>query len=146
MWARYKEKFMIIRNLRFAPLLLLASFTGALWSQAATPGRFYDPSTETTLQGIISSVSTVTGRHGWNGLHLALQDGVCDVHLGPAAYVAARGFSFSAGDRIDIIASKVKVNGTDTCIARQITKEGKVLVLRDQQGFPMWSGARWKQP
>lgn len=127
----------------FLPILLTAALAAA-WAQSAAPGRLYNPATETTLKGTIDSVSTVTGRQGWNGLHFKLQENTCDIHVGPASYIDAKGFSFSKGDEVEVIASKVQWNATDACIAREITKEGKVLELRDHKGYPLWSRSRWR--
>jgi hypothetical protein len=102
----------------------------------------YDPSTEDTLQGTVSAVTTITGRGGWNGVHFSLRtsDGAYDVHVGPSAYVSQSGFTVSDGDRVEVVGSRVVFEGAKALIAREIRKNGKVLSLRDKQGFPLWSG------
>lgn len=84
----------------------------------------------------------VTGRQGWNGIHLTLRadNQTYDVHVGPFDYVSKNGFTFSGGDQIEVTGSRIKVGGTDTMIAREIKKGDKVLTLRNSQGIPMWSG------
>lgn len=127
----------------FTLFVLNAAVVGSLFAQGGR-GRLYNPSTETTVQGQVSRVDSVTGRHGWSGIHLTVEarDVKYDVHVGPAAYVEQHGFKFTAGDQVDIVGSEVTYNGAKSLIAREIKKDGKTLVLRDKQGFPQWAGGR----
>ncbi len=102
----------------------------------------YDPSTEDTLQGTVSAVTTITGRGGSNGVHFTLKtpNGPYDVHVGPSAYVSQSGFTLSDGDPVQVVGSRVVIDGAKALIAREIRKNGKVLSLRDKQEFPLWSG------
>jgi hypothetical protein len=128
----------------FTAILITAGMALSVLAQAQRGNRLYNPSTETTLQGSVTAVNTVTGRRGWNGVHLTLQSAgqKYDVHVGPSAYVSAHGFTFAEADRVEVVGSKVDMNGTATLVAREIKKDGKVLSLRDKQGFPLWSGGR----
>jgi DNA/RNA endonuclease YhcR with UshA esterase domain len=109
-------------------------------------GRFYNPSTETTVTGTIEDVRSVPGRNGrgWGGTHLDLktESGKFDVHLGPSAFLAAKHFTFAKGDQVEVTGSKVTYQGHDAIIAREVTAGGKVLTLRNAQGIPEWSGGR----
>lgn len=131
-----------IRNL--AVCALAVSFAGMALAQARSGARIYDPATETTVQGTVESVASVEGRRGWSGTHLQLKSGdqKYDIHVGPSAFIAKSGFTFSAGDQIEVVGSKVRLNDADALIARQITKDGKILTLRDKQGIPAWSGGQ----
>lgn len=133
------------RKTRFAIMTALAVVSAAALAQMGR-ARLYDPATETTLKGTVSKVSTITGRGGWNGIHLSLQSEgqTWDVHVGPQTYLEHAGFSFAAGDQIEVVGSKVQFNGADAVIAREITREGKVLTLRDKRGFPQWARGRWR--
>ena len=108
----------------------------------------YDPKTETTIQGTIEEAKQVTGKRGWNGTHLMVrtETATVEVHVGPSDYVASQQFSFSKGDKIEVTGSKTTLQGSDVLLAREITKDGKRLVLRDAQGFPKWAGGRRAQP
>ena len=132
-------------QIRFLAVWSLATLiTIPALAQAGGRARLYNPSTETTLQGTVSAVTNPTGRRGWSGIHLSVQSGgqTYDVHVGPSAYVTSSGFAFATGDKIQVTGSKVQLNGADALIAREITKDGKTLSLRDKQGFPKWSGGR----
>lgn len=135
-------------NFRNLGILTAIVFTtgvlGSVLVQGQRGSRHYNPSTETTVRGSVTAVNNVTGTRGWNGVHLTLQVAgeKYDVHLGPAAYVESKGFKFAEGDQVEVVGSKVEMNGAPALIAREVTKDGKVLSLRDKQGFPLWSGGR----
>ena len=135
-------------NFRRLGILIASVFTAAVLGGVLAYGqmgpRHYDPSTETTVQGSVTAVNTVTGMRRWTGLHLTVQsaDKKYDVHVGPSTYVDSSGFKFAEGDQVEVVGSKVDVNGAPALIAREIRKDGKVLSLRDKQGFPLWSGGR----
>lgn len=130
-------------------LLSLLVLPFAYAQQGPGPGqrsRMYDPATETTVKGTVEEVNTITGRHGWNGMHLTLKskDKTIDVHLGPASFMKEKGFSFAKGDQVEVTGSKTEYAGSATIIAREVKKNGKTLVLRNAQGIPEWSGG-WRR-
>ncbi len=135
-----------MKSLFFA---FLTMFLAMPWVVAQTRGsgsgmHNYNPKTETTVIGTVEQVKQVAGRHGWNGTHLVLkaESGTLDVHVGPETYVASQGFSVAAGDKIEVLGSKVTVSGSDALIAREIKKADKTLMLRNAAGVPQWAGGR----
>jgi hypothetical protein len=48
------------------------------------------------------------------------------------------GVVFKADDEIEVIGSKVKQDGTDLTLAREVTKGGDTLTLRFKDGKPAW--------
>ncbi len=104
--------------------------------------RNYDPKTEVTVKGTIEDVQQQAGRNSRTGTHLLLKtdSGTLPVHVGPSAYIAKKEFSFAKGDEISVLGSKVTIAGKETLLAREITREGKTLVLRNAQGIPEWAG------
>ena len=129
---------------RWSAILVAVLFASLAPTFAQRGTRNYNPSTETTVKGTVEQVKQVTGRHGWNGTHLTLKTGAgtMDVHVGPSSYVSQQGFSFAAGDKVEVVGSKVTMGGNEALIAREIKKDGKTLVLRNAQGVPRWSGGR----
>ena len=109
------------------------------------PGM-YNASTEIRFTGTVTEVQRTqpraTGGRGMGGIHLVLdaESGVMTVHVGPAAYVDSKAFAFEKGDALIVTGSKVKMDGADVVLAREITKGGQVLTLRNEKGFPLWSG------
>lgn len=126
--------------------LVVVTLSLAAFAQAQQGRRYYDPKTETTIKGTIQEVQEHTGRRGQTGTHLLLATdaGPLEVHVGPSAYLAKKQFSFAKGDEIQVLGSKVSLGGKDALLAREITKQGKSLVLRNAQGIPEWAGGRWR--
>jgi hypothetical protein len=111
----------------------------------AAPG--YDRATEVTRHCKVDSVDEVApgncpGCDG--GIHLrATCDGeVCDIHLGPAAFVKDKNFPLAKGDEIDVTGSRVTHDGGTSLLARKVRKGEAVLELRDEQGLPLWRKGR----
>jgi hypothetical protein len=131
---------------RASGILILVFLTvAAVLAQGPRKGtRNYDPSKEITVKGTVEDVQQLQGRHGWNGTHLVLKTDAenLEVHAGPSSYLAEKQFSFTKGDEIEVVGSKVKLGTKDVLIAREITKDGNKLVLRNAQGIPMWPRGR----
>ncbi|MDR5729202.1 MAG: DNA-binding protein [Terriglobia bacterium] len=104
----------------------------------------YDPTTETTVSGIVEEVQNVSGTRGWHGIHLQLKtaDEVLDVHIGPSWFLAQKKFEISKGDQVEVTGSKLRLDNVDTLIARTIKKGDSQLTLRNEQGIPAWSRGR----
>ncbi|MGB7602685.1 MAG: hypothetical protein WBM24_20450 [Candidatus Sulfotelmatobacter sp.] len=132
---------------RLALISFLMLMTASLLAQGSSAGkgtRNYDPKTEVRVKGTIESVQQQTGKTGWSGTHIILKTDAAtvDVHVGPSSYIAKNQFTFAKGDTIEVVGSKVTITGQETLLAREITKDGKTLVLRNPQGIPEWSGGR----
>jgi len=107
----------------------------------------YDASTEVTISGTVDKV--LQPQHGrMTGSHLMVNtaDGMIEVHLGPSSFVAREGFNFAAGDQVKVVGSKVMFGGAPAILAREVTKDGKTLNLRDTTGRPVWAGRGAKRP
>jgi hypothetical protein len=52
------------------------------------------------------------------------------------------GMSFSKGDEIALTGSKVKQDGADLILAREVVKGADKFLLRDDKGHPVWKGHR----
>jgi hypothetical protein len=138
---------MLMRRIDQIVILMLVLGLGfAAFAQAPSGMRNYDPKTEVTVKGKIEDVQEQAGKHGWTGTHLILQthSGTLPVHVGPSAYIAKKRFSFAKGDEIEVLGSKVTIDGKATLLAREVTKQGKTLILRNAQGIPEWAGGRSK--
>ncbi|HVO63941.1 MAG TPA: hypothetical protein VMT53_23670 [Terriglobales bacterium] len=128
--------------------LIVAMLAVGLYAQMGPgPGKRmsnYDPKSEVTMSGTVDHITQQSGRRGWQGTHLFLKtdNGVIEVHVGPADYIASQQFSFAAGDVVEVTGSKIKMQDQDVLLAREIKKEGKTLVLRNPQGVPNWSRGR----
>jgi len=100
----------------------------------------YDGSTETTITGTVEDVlHPQMGR--MNGTHLLVktETGTIEVHVGPSNFVTNAGFTFAKGDSIQVLGSKKTIDGKEAVIAREVTRDGKTLTLRDKTGRPLWA-------
>ncbi len=117
---------------------------GALASQAPANGSVpkYDKATEVKLKGTVADVRDyncpISGTMG-SHLTLKLQDGsTIELHLAATKYVKSYEMVFSKGDEIEVVGSKVKFNGNETILAREITRGQDSFVFRDEKGKPVW--------
>lgn len=111
----------------------------------------YSPANEVSIHGTVNEVLTAR-RGNMAGIHLKVKaqdeagkERTFDVRLGPAWFIANRNFSFAKGDEIDVTGAGLPDKNGDIILAREVKKGGSTLILRDQQGFPIWSGARGRQ-
>ena len=76
--------------------------------------------------------------------HLLVKNGTesVDVYLCPRSFLEEMGVAFSKGDEIAVTGSKVKQDGADLVLAREVVKGNDTLVLRDDKGNPVWTWQR----
>ena len=130
-----------LRALSVIAIILMLSGT-ALWAQktgSQTIGQKYDLTSEVKLKGVVEEIKTVPGPA--EGIHLMLKSGTDTilVHVAPQAFLKDMDFAFEKGDTLEILGSKIKVDGQDEVLAREIVKSGNQLTLRDKKGLPIWS-------
>lgn len=135
-----------MKRMSFLRVLMIAATVLTLAAASAlAQGGMYNPATETTVKGTVEEVRRVSGpRGGPGGTHLILKTDkeTLEVRLGPTTFLEKEKFTFAKGDQIEVTGSKVKIEGADALIAREVKKGGKTLTLRDAQGVPAWSGGR----
>jgi len=149
-----KKRFVCVAALVLAGILLCsgAMAQGGMklrgsggWGAGLPYNRLYDPATVQTLRGEVLKVDKLTPSEGMSdGLHLMLKtrEETIPVHLGPMWYLERQEFSVEPGDRIEVVGSRVMFEGSSALIAAQVKKADKVLYLREESGFPLWSGWR----
>jgi len=101
----------------------------------------FDTSTVATYTGVVTALSSKTGKRGAPRSRLTLRTSGGDmlIHIGPTAFLDARSFHPSVGDRLTVIGSRVKEDdGTEMVIVRQITRGKTVLIMRSEDGRPLW--------
>lgn len=112
----------------------------------------YNPSTETTVKGTIEQVKTAflpgggasaQAREESSGpmyVNLKTDSGTLAVFLGPSWFAESKGFKFAKGDQIEVTGSKLQ--DKNVIVAREVKRGDQVLVVRNAQGIPAWSGGR----
>ena len=123
---------------RIAAIVLVA--TSAL-SQA--PPK-YDPTTETTVKGTVEELKLVPPTGGKPIAYLLTKTGadkekdLVQIFLCPKSFLDEMGIAFKPDEAIEVKGSKVKQNGTDLILAREMVKGGETLTFRFQDGKPAW--------
>lgn len=116
------------------------------WGPGSQYNRMYNPKTVETLSGEVISIDQTTSMKGMSsaGVHLELKTGqeTISVHLGPAWFIENQDTKISPKDQIEVKGSRITFEGKPAIIAAQVKKGNEVLNLRDDNGFPLWSGWR----
>ncbi len=118
---------------------------GGGWGPKTNYGRKYDPKTVETISGEIAKVDKITPSQGMSyGIHVVLKtDGTTlPIHLGPGWYIENQDITIEQSDKVEVTGSRVTFDGKPAIIAAKIKKEDEVLMLRDENGVPVWSGWR----
>ena len=104
----------------------------------------YDPHTEAKMKGTVEEVRVPPKGSEKEIAHLLLKNGteIVDVYLCPKSFLEEMGVGFSKGDDIAVTGSKVKQDGADLVLAREVVKGNDTLVLRDDKGNPVWTWQR----
>lgn len=120
--------------LKFAAIGLLAS------SAFAQGVPKYDPATESTFKGIVEELKLVPPTGGKPMAYLVMKNGQdkIQVFLCPKKFLDDMGVDFKAEDSIQVTGSKVKDDGADLTLAREIVKGEDTLTLRFKDGKPAW--------
>ena len=115
------------------------------WGMGMQYGKMYDPKTVETITGEVVSVDKITPMKGMShGVHIMLKTAkeTISVHLGPDWYVGNQDIKIEPKDKLAVKGSKIIFQGKPAIIAAEIKKGNEVLKLRDEKGFPVWSGWR----
>jgi len=115
------------------------------WGPGNQYGRMYDPNTVVTISGEVVRVEKITPLRGMSyGIHLILktEKEEISVHLGPGWFIENQDIKIEAKDEIEVKGSRITFQGSPAIIAAEVKKGEYKLRLRDERGFPSWSGWR----
>jgi hypothetical protein len=126
------------RLLHVAAITLLAT---SAYSQA--PPK-YDAATETTVKGTVEELKLVPPTGGKALAYLVTKTGpdkqkdTVQIFLCPKTFLDQMGISFKSDEAIEVKGSKVKQEGVDLILAREMVKGGETLTFRFPDGKPAW--------
>jgi hypothetical protein len=125
------------RILRRLPLAAVTFLSTLAFSQASPK---YDPATETTFKGVVQELKLVPPSGGKPVVYLVMKSSPDSpqVFLCPKKFLDDMGVAFKADDEIEVTGSKVKQDGADLTLAREVVKSGETLTLRFKDGKPAW--------
>ncbi len=121
-----------------ALLALFSSFGVA--QKASSKGPKYDLQTETKLKGVIDELKFPPKGSEKEIAYFMLKSGTdtADVFLCPKSFLDEMGIAVAKGDEIALTGSKIKRDGTDVFLVRELVKGNDTFVLRDDKGSPVW--------
>jgi hypothetical protein len=99
-----------------------------------------------TITGKVSQVLTETLQDKMHpGMAIIVdskEKGRVRVHLGPVWYLERQEFDLRPGQEVQVQGVCLEEKGETRLIAAQVTVGDSVLLLRDQEGRPMWEAWR----
>jgi hypothetical protein len=120
-------------------LLKLAVVFLATSGLAQAPPK-YDPATETKVKGVVEEFKLVPPSGGKPVAYLVVKSGAesVQVFLAPKSFLDMMGASLKPADAVEVTGSKVKQDGADVILAREVVKGDDTLTLRFKDGKPAW--------
>lgn len=115
------------------------------WGPGTPYNRMYDTKTVETISGEIVNVDRITPNKGMvGGVHMNVKTDkeTISVHLGPSFYIENQDIKLEAKDKVEVKGSRITFGAKPALIAMEVKKGDEVLKLRDDSGFPVWSGWR----
>jgi len=115
------------------------------WGPKTNYGRMYNPETVETVSGEVVSIEKITpGKGMYYGIHLTVKTDkeTISIHLGPGWFIENQSITIEPEDKIEVKGSRVSFEGKPAIVAAEVNKGEEILVLRDENGFPAWSGWR----
>jgi hypothetical protein len=118
---------------------------GGGWGPNTHYHRMYNPQTIENITGEVVAIDMITPMKGMGyGVHMMVKTDqeTISVHLGPSWYIENQDIKIEVGDKIEVRGSRIIFDDAPSMIAAEVKKGGETLILRDKNGFPVWSGWR----
>jgi hypothetical protein len=118
-----------------APQAFAGNSAGATTNQPQ-----YNQATVVDVIGMVTGVRQVSSGNPLAGSHLTVKSktGTLDVYLGPADFLKFLKASFTVGEQIEVIGSKVKFENADVILTQQVNDGLELVTLRDPDGSAEW--------
>ena len=117
------------------------------WGPGAPYNKMYDPKTVETISGEVVKVDRITPLKGMvYGVYISVKTDKEEipVQLGPGWYLEYQDVKIEPKDKVEVKGSRITFFGKPAIFASEVKKGDQVLKLRDDNGFPLWSGwRRW---
>ena len=98
----------------------------------------YDPTTETKIKGVVSELKFTSNAKPAALLVMKSGSDTVQVFLCPKSFLDDMGTTFKPDDKVEVTGSKVKQNGEDLILAREVVKGDDTITLRFKDGKPAW--------
>ena len=120
-----------------AVALIVLTTLLALSAQTPAPPK-YVKSSEVKVKGVVEEVKTAAD----GNVHLTLKTdkGLLDVFIAPEKFLKEMEITFAKGDALEVLGSLVAAGEAPLLLAREVTRGGDVMMVRDDNGKPVWVG------
>jgi hypothetical protein len=110
-------------------------------AQAQSSLPKYDLQTEMKAKGVVDEVKPLQLGTKEDTTEIMMKSGsdLLVIFLCPKAYQEEMSISLSKGDEIALTGSRVKREGSDIILVREVVKGNDTMVLRDDKGNPVWN-------
>ena len=115
------------------------------WGPGTQYNRMYDPKAVETITGEVTAVDRITPMKGMSGgvhMNVKTDKETVSVHLGPSWYLENQDVKIETKDKVEVKGARTTFAGKPAIIAAEVKKGDELLKLRDDSGFPVWSGWR----
>jgi hypothetical protein len=115
------------------------------WGMGTAYGKMYNLKTVETISGEVVSVDKITPIKGMSyGVHMTVKTDkeTIAVHMGPGWFIENQDIKIEPKDKVEVKGSRITFEGKPAIIAAEVKKGDEILKLRDENGFPAWSGWR----
>jgi len=137
---------MKLSSLIFGTFFALAAIAAVLWvlgfgfhtPPSAQGSALYNPADEIAIKGVVQDIQDFDcpvsdfelSRH----LMVKTADETVEVHLAPTRILQGQKLSFSPGEHVEIVGSKIRLAGKDGVIVRELTRGNETVTFRDREG------------
>jgi len=107
--------------------------------------RMYDAKNIETVVGVLIKVEKITPfKRMSSGVHWLVKtdNEIVSVHLGPKWYIDNQDMEVVPKNKVEIKGSRITYQGKPAFIAAEIITENEILVLRSEDGTPVWRSWR----
>jgi hypothetical protein len=124
------------------PLLVVSQVRAQVGRGMGFGAGYYDGPSNMVIHGVVETVEDNAYNCRWGATELTLKaDRVTYVvQLGPTRFLSHNNFSIAKGDELSVTGFNFTCQGTAFLVAREMTKGGKTLTLRNALGVPAWAG------
>lgn len=136
---------MKLTNILGVSTLALTAIASQAFAADTASEAVYNPATVVDVVGTVTSIRQVSAGAPLAGLHATVQlkTGAVDVYLGPPDFLSFLKASFKAGERLEVVGSRVKSGNSDVILTRQVDDGFSLITLRDPNGVADWQN--WGQ-
>ena len=118
------------------------------WGAGMPYASLFDATRLIRVAGEVARIERVVPQVGMaEGYALVLRsrDQLQTVHLGPVWFLERQDYSVEAHEEVEIVGSRVSLDGQPVIVATVLITNGRTLQLRDAEGLPVWSSWRRTQ-